>query len=78
VVQELCRKLTDLEAKVVPTTPLEELESREAKMKATMSRLSDFERKCQQLYNHGGKTWNRWIEDEDLKQTSRNVIEVHV
>jgi len=44
VVQELHCKITDLEARVVPTTPPEELECRETKMKAIVSHLIDFER----------------------------------
>ena len=73
VLQERRGKIIDLEARVVPTPPPEELERREAEMKETMSHLTDFERECQQLYNDAEKTWNRLIENENPKKASQNV-----
>jgi len=51
VVWELRGKIIDLEAIIVPITPPEELERRETKMKAAVSRIIDFEKEFQQLYN---------------------------
>jgi len=61
VVQELRGKITNLEERVVPSTPPEELERKEAEMKAAVSCLTDFERECQQMYIDAEQTWNRWI-----------------
>lgn len=68
----------NLEARVVPTTPPKDIERKEIEMKATVSHLTDFEKECQQLYNDTEETWNKRIEENDLKQASQKVKEVQV
>lgn len=76
VVKELLMKITYFEARVVPTTPPEELECRENQLKDVVARLTTLKYEYQQLYNEVGHTWKIWIEDEDIKQESQNFKEV--
>jgi len=73
MVKELRVKITDLEARVVPTSPPEDLEHRENELKDVVAHLHALEYECQKLYNDTKYTWNRWIKDEDLKKASHNV-----
>ena len=70
--QELRTKITDLEARVIPTTPLEELARREEEMKEGVRILTIYELECQEMYTQAEKTWNRWMEDGNLKNVTRN------
>lgn len=78
VVQELWVKITDLEARVVPTTLLEEIKQRKSVLQEVVSYLPYLESECQQAYKNAEKAWNYWVEDEQLKQASQNVREVEV
>jgi len=59
-----------LEARVVPTTPPEELECIENELKDVVAHLTALEKECQKFYNDKKQTWKKWIEDEDLKHAS--------
>ena len=56
VVQELCTNIIDLEARVVPTTPPEELAKRKEVLKETVRNLTIYEIECQQMYTHDEQT----------------------
>lgn len=78
VVQELCTKIIDLEAIVVPTSPPKELARREEALKEVVHNVTTYEEKCQEMYTQAEKTWNKWVEDEEWQNASRKVKEVQL
>lgn len=76
IMQELCMKIVDLEARVTPSTPLEEMAMREEVTKDAITSLEAYEAQCLEQYNHTSQVWNQWVEDEELKAASVKVKEV--
>lgn len=66
VVQELRTKITDLEARGVPTTPPEDFSRREEALKEVVNNITAYEAECQDLYTQAIEIRNQWVEDEEL------------
>lgn len=66
----------DLEARVTPATPLEEMYAREEATRNVITSLEAYEAKCLEKYNQASQVWNQWVEDEELKVASVKVKEV--
>jgi len=76
LVQELRTKILDLESRVAPATPPEEIAAREEEMKRVIASVEAYEAECMERYTHCMQVWNQWTEDEELKAVSAKVKEV--
>jgi hypothetical protein len=67
VIQQLQQCIADLELRVVPETPWDVRDQREANSRSTVERIKSLAMKCKKLTDHSSHTYEQFTENIELK-----------
>jgi hypothetical protein len=66
-IQQLQKRITDLELQSVPNNPQDVEDQREATARSAIERIKTFAMECKQLIDHSAQNYEQLIEDHELK-----------
>jgi hypothetical protein len=75
-IQQLQQRIVDLELRVVPKTPQDVRDQREATARSAFERLKDITLECKKLTNRSAQTYGQLKENLELKALESHLQEV--
>jgi phage shock protein A len=76
VIQQLQQCIADLELRIVPETPQDVRDQREATARSAVERLKDLTLECKQLTDHSALTYERLTKSPELRALESQLQEV--